>query len=100
MSLLAKLNKPTVPRKEKPQMPPAAPAPPPAAPEMQNVALVFLDDPLARKLAVAWTMTGGDEDLWEEAAGLSPADRQVSYRLCRALRINGICRDGGVTDPT
>jgi hypothetical protein len=66
---------------------------------MQNVALVFLDDPLARKLAVAWTITGGDEEQWFEAAGLSPAQRGEALRICRALRLNGICREGGITDP-
>ena len=64
---------------------------------MDQTALVFLEDPLARRLAVAWQATGGDEDAWYEVAGL-PADLTVR-RTCFALRANNICRDGGVTDP-
>ena len=64
--------------------------------EMHQTALVFLDDPIARKLAVAWASCRGDEGRWLNAAGLVPS---VDTRtLCAALRINGICRDGGITD--
>jgi len=65
---------------------------------MPLAALVFLDDPLARKLAVAWTTTGGDEEEWLEAAGISPAGRADALRICQSLLRNGICQAGGVTD--
>jgi hypothetical protein len=66
---------------------------------MAQEALVFLDDPLARKLAVAWGASHGDEDRWLEAAGIGPDARGDASRLCEALRLNGICQDGGMTDP-
>jgi hypothetical protein len=66
---------------------------------MSETALVFLEDPLARRLAVAWTNAGGDEDTWLETAGVTAAQTPDAFRLCRALRLNGVCRDGGVTDP-
>lgn len=65
---------------------------------MHATALVFLDHPLARKLAVAWSSCRGfdDDDDWITSAGLSRSVDAV--RLCKALKVNGICRDGGVTD--
>ena len=65
--------------------------------QMQQAALVFLEDPLARRLAVAWEACGGDESKWLDAAGLS-AHNQDALRQCRALKVNSICRSGGVTD--
>ena len=66
---------------------------------MAQTALVFLDDPLARRLAVAWPACQGDEEFWPEAAGVSRNQMPDAQRLMRALRLNGVCRDGGVTDP-
>lgn len=66
---------------------------------MDNVALVFLEDAFARRLAVAWQVCGGEEDHWFDAAGLTSQQRQQARQVGRALRLNGICRDGGVTDP-
>lgn len=65
---------------------------------MELTALVFLDDPLARRLAVAWKACGGDELLWATAAGVPNSLMADAHRLGRALRMNGICRAGGVTD--
>lgn len=65
---------------------------------MADQALVFLEEPLARRLAVAWPTCGGDEDTWFEAAGIGAVQLADAHRLARALRINGICRDDGVTD--
>lgn len=75
-------------------MPP--PTPPPQT-EMQPVALVFLDDPVARRLAVAWKACGGNDKHWLETAGF-PAHHQEASRQAKALRANAVCRDGGVTD--
>jgi hypothetical protein len=63
---------------------------------MHPTALVFLEDPIARKLAVAWTACGGDDAHWLDSAGLS--DNLEARRACKSLRANGICRDDGVTD--
>ncbi len=66
---------------------------------MHQTALVFLDDPIARRLAVAWSSCRGkfeNDDEWASAAGL-PYNLD-SKRLCKALKVNGICRAGGVTD--
>lgn len=65
--------------------------------KLDPLALVFLDNPLARRLAVAWQTCDGDEDLWLDVAGISRAESDDARRLCYALRKNGICRDGGVT---
>lgn len=66
------------------------------ASDMHPTALVFLEDPLARKLAVAWASCEGREEEWFGAAGMS--DSFDARRICKALRVNGICREGGVTD--
>jgi hypothetical protein len=66
---------------------------------MPETALVFLDDPVARRLAVAWTACGGDESVWFAAAGIPASQMADASRAASALRFNGICRDGGVTDP-
>jgi hypothetical protein len=66
---------------------------------MENVALVFLEDALARRLAVAWQVCAGVEDDWFDAAGFNSKQYAEARRIARALRLNGICRDGGVTDP-
>lgn len=79
------------------ELPPPEP-PPPNQQEMDTLALVFLDDPLARKLAIAWRACGGNEKHWLEAAGIERTLFADAHRLCSALRMNGICRDGGVTD--
>jgi hypothetical protein len=63
---------------------------------MGAAALVFLEDPIARRLAVAWVACKGKESRWLETAGLLPG-RSVEA-LCTMLRENGICRAGGVTD--
>jgi hypothetical protein len=66
---------------------------------MENVALVFLEDALARRLAVAWPVCDGNEDEWFDAAGFTSKQYAEASRMARALRLNGICREGGVTDP-
>lgn len=66
---------------------------------MDAVALVFMEDAMARRLAVAWPVCKGDEEQWFDAAGFTPKQRGEALRIGRALRLNGICRDGGVTDP-
>lgn len=68
-----------------------------AAAGIDATALVFLDDAVARKLAVAWVSCGGDDEAWFEAAGLDRYDKHAR-RIARCLRINNICRTGGVTD--
>ena len=72
----------------------------PAEVAMHPTALVFLDDPLARRLAVAWQSCRGNEARWLEAAGIEETRGMFAEanRLTAALRINHICRDGGVTD--
>jgi hypothetical protein len=65
---------------------------------MENVALVFLEDAFARRLAVAWEVCGGNEEDWFDAAGVTSQQRQQARQVGRALRLHGICRDGGVTD--
>lgn len=84
-----------------PDPPPVAPVPPtlPQATTMQSTALVFLEEPLARRLAVAWQSCGGNESTWMEAAGISIGDVATAKRIAVALKVNGICRTGGVTDP-
>lgn len=64
---------------------------------MHQTALVFLDEPIARRLAVAWTTCGGSVEDWFEAAGLSKGNLDAT-QMSKVLRINGICREGGVTD--
>ena len=66
---------------------------------MPQEALVFLDDPLARKLAVAWVACGGDNATWMIAAGIARAAQRDAWDVAASLRRNGICRNGGVTDP-
>lgn len=66
--------------------------------EMAPIALVFLDEPLARRLAVAWVSCHGIENKWLDAAGIQHGLYAEANRLTIALRMNGICRDGGVTD--
>jgi hypothetical protein len=66
---------------------------------MDPTALVFMEDAMARRLAVAWPVCKGDEDQWFDAAGFTPKQRAEALRIGRALRLNGICRDGGTTDP-
>jgi len=66
---------------------------------MDTLALVFLDDPIARRLAVAWKACRGDHATWFDSAGLTYAQQGVAARLAKTLRLHGICRDGGVTDP-
>lgn len=66
---------------------------------MNNVALVFLEDAMARRLAVAWEVCGGSEEDWFDAAGFTNKQYAEARRISRALRLNGVCRDGGVTDP-
>lgn len=82
--------------------PPVAVVPPVVTPAedepMPATALVFLDDSVARRLAVAWKTCKGDERTWLETAGF-PAHHQEAYRQSKALRANGVCRAGGVTDP-
>lgn len=75
---------------------PSAPKPEPSA-GMNSAALVFLDDPIARKLAVAWTTCRGDEASWLPSAGLMFTSQVRALQA--ALKMNGICRPGGVTDP-
>lgn len=65
---------------------------------MENVALVFLEDAVARRLAVAWPVCGGNEEEWLDAAGFTAAQRAPARSVGRALRLHGICRDGGITD--
>lgn len=65
---------------------------------MDSVALVFLEDAVARRLAVAWPVCEGNEEEWFEAAGFTSKQRDEARRVGRALRMHGICRDGGVTD--
>lgn len=80
---------------------PVAPAKPRSDDGMHPTALVFLDDPIARKLAVAWSLgarTGQEmtDDEWLAAAGM--AHSIDAKRVARALKANNICRAGGVTD--
>lgn len=63
--------------------------------DMNPLALVFLDNPLARRLAVAWQTCAGDEDLWLDMAGISRNEMDDARRICFALRQNNICQDGG-----
>jgi len=80
---------------------PPVPPPPPLQPveRMQETALVFLDDALARRLAVAWVTCRGDEKLWPVAAGMPGGMFGPPHQhVCEALKLNGICRPGGVTD--
>jgi hypothetical protein len=72
--------------------------PPRQADGMAQTALVFLENPLARRLAIAWGSCHGDEKQWHDAAGVTISEQSQAQRLGRALRINGVCRDGGVTD--
>lgn len=81
-----------------PSQTPAAPQPVLEKQEMDNVALVFLDSSCARRLAVAWPVCKGNEETWFEAAGLTNKEYAEARRISRALRLHGICRDGGVTD--
>jgi hypothetical protein len=69
----------------------------PQSDEMDAAALVFLEDPIARRLAVAWVTCRGNEHEWLVAAGL-PRLEASSQRIAAALRANQICRPGGVTD--
>jgi hypothetical protein len=69
-----------------------------AAVEMRPPALIFLTDPLARKLAVAWLDCKGDEIMWLSTAGIKPWQRDDAMALCTALWRNHICREGGITD--
>lgn len=69
-----------------------------AVKEMQLAALCFLENQLARQLAVAWVSCNGNEARWLEAAGIERALFNDANRLCAALRMNNICQDGGVTD--
>ena len=71
---------------------------PPPVVEMRPPALVFLSDPLARQLAVAWQACNGNEAEWLSTAGIKPYFRGEAMELCIALRRNNICRDGGITD--
>lgn len=65
---------------------------------MDQTALVFLDDPIARKLAVAWKVCrGANDQSWLAAAGMAPSS--AVRALMSALKLNGICRSGGLTDP-
>lgn len=66
--------------------------------EMQLAALCFLENQLARQLAVAWVSCSGNEARWLEAAGIERALFNDANRLCAALRMNNICQDGGITD--
>lgn len=66
--------------------------------KMRSHALVFLEDSLARKLAVAWGACEGDDEEWLAAAGISTPDHAAAEKIAHALRVNGVCRDGGVTD--
>lgn len=76
---------------------PPADAPPPPT-KMSSTALVFLENPIARKLAVAWPLCGDDEDTWLETAGILSAEIPDARRLMTALRRNGVCRDDAVLD--
>lgn len=80
--------------------PPEIPSAPPVQEEggMHVTALVFLDDPIARRLVVAWQTCGGNKSQWLEAAGLESKLWAEANRLCTALLMNKICRDGGVVD--
>lgn len=84
---------PAVPTVESATAPQASPSPT----SMESTALVFLDDPIARRLAVAWKTCGGNESTWFEMAGLQRAGD--AQRMAKALRANGVCREGGLTDP-
>lgn len=77
--------------------PPPAPSRPNGPTTMHQTALVFLEDPIARRLAVAWPVCGGLDARWCEVAGLPAGDSHVQ-RQRKALLANGICRAGGVTD--
>jgi hypothetical protein len=61
-------------------------------------ALTFLEEPEARRLAVAWTTLDRwerDEGRWAAAAGVSPS---VASRIGPVLVRSGICRDDGTLD--
>jgi hypothetical protein len=66
--------------------------------EMDATALVFLNHQLARQLAVAWQTCKGDESKWLECAGIERNLFADANRFCSALKMNYICRPGGVTD--
>lgn len=98
-NLMSGLREPDPPREPENTPPGLDEGPEATEPQaMDQTALVFLEDPLARRLAVAWQACGGDEDEWLLAAGIAGADLSDADRLCKALRANGICREGGVTD--
>jgi hypothetical protein len=65
---------------------------------MTRTAIVFLETPLARRLAVAWTTGVDSDEEWLEAAGILPAEQTDALRICMALRRNNICHDDGTTD--
>mgnify|MGYP001561036599 CR=1 FL=1 len=64
---------------------------------MHAAALVFLEDPTARRLAVAWHSCRGDRRRWFRAAGFDE-DSQEAAAAAEVLVANAICRAGGVTD--
>jgi len=65
---------------------------------MDRTALVFIQKQLARQLAVAWKLCGGDDALWFDVAGVTAEELADAKRLAIALRVSGVCRDGGVLD--
>lgn len=81
---------------------PAAPSPVVAPADdrpMTPTALVFLDNPVARKLAVAWALALDDDvtnEQWIQLAGLEYTTATV--RVCKALKAHRVCRPRGVTD--
>jgi hypothetical protein len=85
--------------------PPApTPASEPVAEERKSVekmhasALVFLENPLARRLAAAWPMCNGTNTEWLDAAGVTVGEQSTALKTAAALKANGICRANGVTD--
>ena len=52
--------------------------------QMHPAALVFLSAPIARKLAVAWTICKGDESQWLDTAGITRRSRGNAWRTAQA----------------
>lgn len=65
---------------------------------MNPAALVFLDDPLARKLAVAWATGPTGIEEWLSAAGIATVNKRRAVQVCECLKANGICTSDGVDD--
>lgn len=67
--------------------------------KLDPLVLVFLDSPIARKLAIAWQTAKGNEDIWYSLAGISRSEAEDARNIGYALRENGICLDGGIVAP-